>query len=270
MTAARAPEAKIDPREAGERMVRLVEERGYLGAILGSDPATVERFKTVLLGPHRQPQGPPASPRRWSRRCARRRCGTSSPTATRRPTGTASGRSTRPTSKSPPAESYGALPQPAGPVRGRRRDDDADEFTFEKGAVPRLVHRPKMFGDRGNRIGAYALVQLNTGFVRPIVLNEEQIQKRRKVARDSEKGPWLDWEDEMWRKTALRACMSLVPIERGVKAALAVEATKYPELATPEPMLSLPEPPASVPTSLLAARAAFVGEPEPGLSGRRV
>ena len=270
MTAARAPEAKIDPREAGERMVRLVEERGYLGAILGSDPATVERFKTVLLsaltGSPKLLQADPATLVQAMREAAMWDLEPDGIDAVIVPYWN-SKRSVYEADFQVTARGYVTVLYRSPRVLFVDADViyDADEFTFEKGAVPRLVHRPKMFGDRGNRIGAYALVQLNTGFVRPIVLNEEQIQKRRKVARDSEKGPWLDWEDEMWRKTALRALMSLVPIERGVKAALAVEATKYPELATPEPMLSLPEPPASVPTSLLAARAAFVGEPEPEL-----
>jgi len=268
MTTARSPEAKIDPREAGERMVRLVEERGYLGAILGSDPATVERFKTVLLsaltGSPKLLQADPATLVQAMREAAMWDLEPDGIDAVIVPYWN-SKRSVYEADFQVTARGYVTVLYRSPRVLFVDADliYEADYFEYEKGAVPRLVHRPQMFGDRGKRIGAYALVQLNTGFVRPIVLNETAIDARRKRGRDPEKGTWAEWPDEMARKTALRALMSLVPIERGVKVALALEATKYPELAAPEPLLSLPEPPASVPTSLLAARAAFVGDDEP-------
>jgi recombinational DNA repair protein RecT len=143
---------------------------------------------------------------------------------------------------------------------------EADHFEYEKGAVPRLVHKPNVFGDRGKRLGAYALVQLDTGFLRPIVLNEDAITSRRKRARDPEKGTWAEWPDEMARKTALRALMSLVPIERGVRAALATEDRKYPALASVAAVPELaagPAPETRPVPAIEAARAAFLPEPEP-------
>ena len=268
MTTARPPEAKIDPREAGERMVRLVEERGYLGAILGSEPATVERFKTVLLsaltGSPKLLQADPATLVQAMREAAMWDLEPDGIDAVIVPYWN-SKRSVYEADFQVTARGYVTVLYRSPRVLFVDADliYEADYFEYEKGAVPRLVHRPAMFGDRGKRIGAYALVQLNTGFVRPIVLNEAAIDARRKRGRDPERGTWAEWPDEMARKTALRSLMSLVPIERGVKAALAVEATKYPELAATEPMLSLPEPPASVPVSLIAAREAFVGGPEP-------
>jgi phage RecT family recombinase len=274
MSARAAPQARrdpppaADPREAGNRMVRLVEERGYLASILGSDPATVERFKTVLLSALTSSpkllQADPATLVQAMREAAMWDL---------EPDGIdavivaywSSKRSVYVADFQPTARGYVRVLYRSPRVRFVDADVvyENDHFEYEKGAVPKLVHRPLVFGDRGTRIGAYALVQLDSGFVRPIVLNEEQIAARRRVARDAEAGPWAEWPDEMARKTALRALMSLVPIARGVKAALAAEDAKYAALPAPAPVAALPAAASAPMPALLAARAAFVGPDEP-------
>lgn len=260
-------EAKDEAREAGARMVRLVEERGYLGSILGSDPATVERFKTVLLSaltsnPKLLRSDPPTLVQAM-REAAMWDLEPDGVDAVIVPFWN-SRRSVYEADFQPTARGYVRVLYRS--PRIKFVDADVvyanDVFEFEKGERPRLIHKPLAFGDRGERLGAYALVQLDSGFVRPVVLNREQIEKRRRVARDSEKGPWLDWEDEMWRKTALRSLMSIVPTHRGVKQALAAESAKYDLLAPVTDSASLPE--AKPMPALLAARAAFVGADESG------
>ncbi len=269
MTQAQAPDqqaAREAAAEAGARMVRLVEERGYLSQILGSDTATVERFRTVMLSALTSSpkllSADPASLIQAMREAAMWGLEPDGVDAVIVPFWN-SRNSRYEADFQPTARGYVQVLYRSPRVRFVDADVvwQNDFFEYEKGAVPRLVHRPLVFGDRGERLGAYALVQLDSGFVRPVVLNREQIDKRRKVARDSEKGPWLDWEDEMWRKTALRSIMSLVPIARGVKAALAAESEKYQALGPGEaaPQVSAPAP---LP-ALEAARGAFLGLPEP-------
>jgi phage RecT family recombinase len=268
--APRRPEP-LDPQEAGARMVALVEQRGYLGAILGSDPATVERFKTVLLSALTSSpkllQADPATLVQAMREAAMWNLEPDGVDAVIVPYWN-SKRSVFEADFQVTARGYVTVLYRSPRVLFVDADliYENDSFEYEKGAVPRLVHRPNMFGDRGKRLGAYALVQLDTGFLRPIVLNEDAITSRRKRARDPEKGTWAEWPDEMARKTALRALMSLVPIERGVKAALATEDRKYPALApvSPVPELSAgPAPEARPVPAIEAARAAFLPEPEP-------
>lgn len=273
MTTAAPPrrsEAQIDPREAGARMIALVEQRGYLGAILGSEPATVERFKTVLLsaltGSPKLLQADPATLVQAMREAAMWNLEPDGVDAVIVPYWN-SKRSVYEADFQVTARGYVTVLYRSPRVLFVDADlvYENDVFEYEKGAVPRLVHKPFIFGDRGARLGAYALVQLDTGFVRPIVLNEAAISSRRKHGRDPEKGTWAEWPDEMARKTALRALMSMVPIERGVKAAVAEDAKKYPALTAPEPvaLLAAPEVPSAPQPALEAARAAFVGAPEP-------
>ncbi len=272
-TAARSrPDPAPDPREAGARMIDLVEARGHLGAILGSDPATVERFKTVVLSAITSSpkllQADPATLVQAIREAAMWNLEPDGVDAVIVPYWNKK-RSVYEADFQVTAHGYVTVLYRSPRVRFVDADlvYEADHFEYEKGAVPRLVHKPAVFSaDRGRRIGAYALVQLDTGFVRPIVLNEAAISSRRKRARDPEQGAWAEWPDEMARKTALRALMSLVPIERGVKAALAEEDRKYPALATVAAMPALaagPTPEAKPAPAIEAARAAFLGEPEP-------
>lgn len=265
MTSARAEAdaSASEAREAGQRMLKLVAERGHIADILGSDPKAVQRFETVMLSAL-----------------------TSNPKLLRADTATLvqaireaamwdlepdgvdavivpfwnSRRSVYEADFQPTARGYVRVLYRSPKVLFVDADVvyANDHFEYEKGANPRLVHRPLVFGDRGERLGAYALVQLDSGFVRPVVLNAAQIEARRRVARDSEKGPWADWVDEMWRKTALRSIMSIIPVARGVKAALAAESAKY---ALPAPV-EMPALTAGLPMPALdAARAAFLPDP---------
>jgi len=271
MTTAQAPDqqaAREEAAAAGARMVRLVEERGYLSEILGTDQATVERFRTVMLSALTSSpkllSADPASLVQAMRESAMWGLEPDGVDAVIVPFWN-SRNSRYEADFQPTARGYVQVLYRS--PRIRFVDADVvyanDHFEYEKGAVPRLVHRPLVFGDRGERIGAYAIVQLDSGFVRPVVLNAQDIAKRKRVSRESEKGPWLDWEDEMWRKTALRSIMSLVPIARGVKQALKAESDKYQALGPGEAPAAQVAPPApqAIP-ALGAARGAFLGLPE--------
>ena len=257
---AEADAAVSEARDAGERMLRLVSERGHLASILGSDPTTVERFKTVMLSALTSSpkllRADPASLVQAIRESAMWDLEPDGVDAVIVPYWD-SKRSVYVADFQPTARGYVRVLYRSPKVKFVDADVvyANDYFEYEKGAVPRLVHRPLVFGERGERLGAYALVQLDSGFMRPIVLNVDQIEARRKVARDSEKGPWLDWIDEMWRKTALRSIMSIIPVARGVKAALAAESAKWEALPAPAEMPTLP--PATPMLAIEAARAAF-------------
>ncbi len=257
----------VDPREAGARMIELVERRGYLSQILGSDPATVERFKTILLSALTSSpkllQADPATLVQAMREAAMWDLEPDGIDAVIVPYWS-SKRGVYEADFQPTARGYVRVLYRTPQIRFVDADVvyENDVFEYEKGDRPRLRHVPAVFGDRGRRLGAYALVVLDSGFVRPIVLNEHQLAQRRARARDAEGGTWAEWPDEMARKTALRALMSLVPIAKGAKAALAAEAAKYEALPEPrqEARLAAPEKPQP---ALLAARAAFAGTPEP-------
>lgn len=267
---AQAPDQQAARESAaaqGQRMVRLLEERGYLAEILGTDRTTVERFRTVMLsaltGSPKLLAADQASLVQAMREAAMWGLEPDGVDAVIVPFWN-SRNSRYEADFQPTARGYVTVLYRSPRVAFVDADVvyEGDAFEYEKGETPRLYHRPNVFGDRGKRLGAYAVVRLDSGYVRPVVLNEQQIEQRRKVSRESEKGAWAEWADEMARKTALRSIMSLVPIARGVKAALAAESAKYDSLPAPEPVAQLAAPSRPAP-ALEAARSAFLGLPEP-------
>lgn len=253
----------------GQRMVRLLEERGYLAEILGSDRTTVERFRTVMLSALTSSPKLLAADQASLVQAMRE-----SAMWGLEPDGVdavivpfwSSRNSRYEADFQPTARGYVTVLYRSPRVAFVDADVvyEGDVFEYEKGETPRLYHKPNVFGARGKRLGAYAVVRLDSGYVRPVVLNEAQIEQRRKVSRESEKGAWAEWADEMARKTALRSIMSLVPIARGVKAALAAESEKYAALGAPEAVAQIAAP-TQAPAQLAAvasARGAFLGLPE--------
>jgi recombination protein RecT len=86
-----------------------------------------------------------------------------------------------------------------------------DEFRYELGDEERIVHRPNLTGERGAAIAAYAIARTKDGAVYREVMSYEQVQQVREVSRAKNNGPWVQWWDEMARKTVLRRLMKRLP-----------------------------------------------------------
>lgn len=81
-----------------------------------------------------------------------------------------------------------------------------DEFDWARGTDPYIKHKPQL-QNRGAAIGAYAVAWPEDGGPpRFSVLNLEDIHAARAVSQSfqSGKGPWFDFEGEMFKKTAIR------------------------------------------------------------------
>jgi recombination protein RecT len=77
-----------------------------------------------------------------------------------------------------------------------------------------IRHQPPKLGQpRGKPIGAYALGKLKDGTIVSEVMDLAQIEKVRKVSKASGRGPWVDWWDEMARKTVFRRLSKWLPMD---------------------------------------------------------
>ena len=71
--------------------------------------------------------------------------------------------------------------------------------------------------NRGEKIGAYAIAFLRDGGFQYEILGREDIEKVRATSESwkNEEGrkysPWETWEEEMWKKTALKKLFKLLP-----------------------------------------------------------
>jgi recombinational DNA repair protein RecT len=90
-----------------------------------------------------------------------------------------------------------------------------DYFEVSYGDDPKIVHRPPQLGQpRGEMLGVYASFRLaNGGRVRAILDREEiEVIKSRAPGSRSSDSPWNGpFEAQMWKKTAIRRAMKLVP-----------------------------------------------------------
>jgi len=102
-----------------------------------------------------------------------------------------------------------------------------DVFEFEYGVSEKLRHIPKLDGPRGKPYAAYATARFKDGGHAFMVMSEEQIMKRKKASKSPNYGPWVDWEEEMWKKTVLKAFSKYLPLSIEIQRdILADESTK--------------------------------------------
>jgi len=89
-----------------------------------------------------------------------------------------------------------------------------DKFLIRRGLTETIEHEPLFPGDRGKAIGAYAVAKFKDGSD-PVfeVMDVAAIEKVRKVSRSGAKGPWVDWWDEMARKTVFRRLSKWLPMD---------------------------------------------------------
>lgn len=93
---------------------------------------------------------------------------------------------------------------------------EKDEFDYQSGLNPTLIHRPKVFEDRGKPIGVYAVATLPSGERAFKVLGEKDVMKFKEFSKskNSEYSPWNpknDPELSMWRKTAIKQLAKFLP-----------------------------------------------------------
>jgi recombination protein RecT len=96
---------------------------------------------------------------------------------------------------------------------------ERDEFVIEHGLDTRLIHRPCLDGARGDIVAAYAVAWYRDGGRQLEVLLREDIDKIRRASA-SKSGPWVDWYDEMARKSAVRRLCKYLPYDPVLEDAL--------------------------------------------------
>ncbi len=101
-----------------------------------------------------------------------------------------------------------------------------DHYRVVYGIEEKIEHEPLLTGDAGEVVGAYAIARFKTGGYQAEFLTRAEIDKVRKGSAASNAGPWVDWFDEMARKTAIRRLCKFLPIEPEVQEALEAALSK--------------------------------------------
>lgn len=89
-----------------------------------------------------------------------------------------------------------------------------DEYEYELGLDEKLTHKPPRPGvERGDRIAAYAIGVHRDGRKVFWPMSADDIDACRKVSRTASRGPWVEWTDRMWEKTAGRRLFERLPLD---------------------------------------------------------
>lgn len=80
-----------------------------------------------------------------------------------------------------------------------------------------VTHRPKVFGDRGDRIGAFAAATDKEGRTYVEAMNLDDLLPARAASKSKDKngnptGPWRDWPERMEQKTVLHRIRKRIAI----------------------------------------------------------
>lgn len=111
-------------------------------------------------------------------------------------------------------------------------DDGRFKFVIEDGKE-KLYHDPMLWGDRGTKVLVYAYARFKDGgYVEYAPLHRVDVEKRKAASKGSSFGPWVQWEDEMWLKTAIRAIAKRLPLSADLMSQIErePEATHFDEL----------------------------------------
>src|ERR1700751_3117329 len=117
---------------------------------------------------------------------------------------------------------------------------------FERQFAPKrnLFHAPAD-GDRGEKIGSYALVEFRDGTVDWEFCDEKLIERHRKMSRAPDSLMWREFGEEAWRKTPIRILAKRLPLTNAGMEALAEAVARDQEVeleAAPAGRLELDEP----------------------------
>ncbi len=95
-----------------------------------------------------------------------------------------------------------------------------DVWHVEHGLTESFRHVPKLDGDRGEPIAAYAIATLANGMQQPDYMLRNEIEAIRKRSRAGSSGPWKTDTMEMWKKTAVRRLVKLLDLDVDTEAAI--------------------------------------------------
>lgn len=95
---------------------------------------------------------------------------------------------------------------------------EGDDFMYEYGLNPQLRHTPR--GSEGPVTHVYAVARFKDGESKFDVMTVSEVEKVRQASRAKDNGPWVQWYEEMAKKTAVKRLCKLLPMSPEVAAAV--------------------------------------------------
>ncbi len=136
-----------------------------------------------------------------------------------------------------------------------------DQFEYELGDNENIVHKPFLGEDRGKPIAVYAVAKTKDGAIYREVMSVADVDKVRQASRAKDAGPWVQWWDEMAKKTVIRRMAKRLPSSADVDQVLASdnEASGFVQIERREAVNITPVPEAQ--QAPLSRLKASMGQP---------
>lgn len=128
---------------------------------------------------------------------------------------------------------------------------ERDHFEYELGDDESIKHKPFLGEDRGKPIACYAIAKTKDGAIYREVMSVADVEKVRAASRAGKFGPWVDWWDEMARKTVIRRIAKRLPSSADLEQVLAHdnEAVGFVQTPHSEPINVTPAPTEDTPAA---------------------
>lgn len=98
-----------------------------------------------------------------------------------------------------------------------------DLFEYELGDDEKIIHKPFLGGARGEPLAVYAIAKTKDGAIYREVMSVEDVEKVRASSRAGKFGPWVEWWDEMAKKTVIRRLAKRLPSSADVDQVMAAD-----------------------------------------------
>jgi len=87
-----------------------------------------------------------------------------------------------------------------------------DEFVYDKGDNPSIVHKPMVFGERGAIVGAYAIATDAASNMYRETMDMVELEKVHQASKQPNSGVWKTWSTEMYRKAVAKRLFKQLPL----------------------------------------------------------
>ena len=77
--------------------------------------------------------------------------------------------------------------------------------------------------ERGPLRAVYAVARMKDAERVFVVLGRQEVEKVRKASKAGDSGPWVSWEEEMWKKTAIRRLCKYLPLSPEMQRAISLD-----------------------------------------------
>lgn len=128
---------------------------------------------------------------------------------------------------------------------------EKDLFEYELGDEESIKHKPFLGDDRGRPIACYAIAKTKDGAIYREVMSVADVEKVRNASKAKNNGPWVQWWDEMARKTVIRRIAKRLPSSADLEQVLAHdnEAVGFVQTPHSEPINITPAPTEDTPAA---------------------